>query len=83
VVYAEAMSYGIPIIGCCGEGIEDVVTNGINGMLVKPQDADELEKALLFLIENQEEARLIGIRGRESIKELRPEIFGEKIKGCI
>ncbi|QGQ94367.1 glycosyltransferase family 4 protein [Paenibacillus psychroresistens] len=80
VVYAEAMSYGIPIIGCKGEGIEDLVTNQVNGMLVEAESVDELEKALKFLIEHSDKAKQIGQSGRESIKELGPDLFGDRLK---
>ena len=40
VVYLEAMSSGCVTIGTQGEGIEDVIENGVNGFLVPPDDAD-------------------------------------------
>ncbi|MBP1993963.1 glycosyltransferase [Paenibacillus eucommiae] len=79
VVYAEAMSFAIPVIGCVGEGIEDIVADRVNGVLVEPKSVEALETALLFLIENEETARQIGIRGKESISELHSDIFGEKL----
>ncbi|BBI31793.1 glycosyl transferase [Cohnella abietis] len=79
VVYAEAMSYGIPIIGCRGEGIGDLVTHLENGMLVESQNIDELTEALQYLISNVQEAWLIGNRGKESIDNLHPRTFGGKL----
>ena len=40
VVYLEAMSSGCITIGTQGEGIADVIENGVNGFLVPPEDAD-------------------------------------------
>ncbi|WP_147304142.1 glycosyltransferase [Cohnella lupini] len=79
VVYAEAMSYGIPVIGCKGEGIGDLVSHRSNGMLVEPRSVEELADALSYLMINAAEAERIGERGRESIKELRPGLFGERL----
>lgn len=81
VVYAEAMSFGIPVIGCKDEGIADVVTHGDNGLLVESRNIGELEKALLYLIENPEEAGRIGRKGRECVRELRPDAFGRRLAG--
>ncbi|MCD9023654.1 glycosyltransferase [Cohnella sp. NL03-T5] len=81
VVYAEAMSYGIPIIGCKGEGIADIVCDRVNGMLVEPHDVDELEHTILSLIESPEYALKIGLEGKTKIRELHPDLFGEKLKG--
>ncbi|HID63954.1 MAG TPA: glycosyltransferase family 4 protein, partial [Anaerolineae bacterium] len=37
IAYLEAMAHGKPIIGCQGEGITDVVTDGETGLLVPPR----------------------------------------------
>jgi teichuronic acid biosynthesis glycosyltransferase TuaC len=79
VVYAEAMSYGIPVIGCKGEGIGDLVTHLVNGMLVQPRSIEDLANALKYLMENTLEAITIGSKGKESIKALHPGVFGEKL----
>lgn len=79
VAYAEAMSFGIPVIGCKGEGIADVVTDRVDGLLVESRNEGELERALLYLIENPDEAERIGRNGRERIRDLRPESFGRKL----
>lgn len=67
VVYIEAMSQGKPVIGCQGEGIEDVIQHGINGMLVSPKDVDSLVEAIDFLISYPDEANQMGQRARETV----------------
>jgi teichuronic acid biosynthesis glycosyltransferase TuaC len=79
VVYAEAMSLGIPVIGCRGEGIEDLVTNHVHGCLVEPKNVEELQKELLYLIENHNEAERIGENGKQIIEKLHPDVFGENM----
>ena len=69
VVYVEAMACGKPVIGCYGEGIEDFVEHGKNGLLVKPRDVDSLVEALDFLLSHPEEARLMGERARKVVTE--------------
>jgi len=67
VVYIEAMIQGKPVIGCKGEGIEDVIQHGINGMLVSPKDVDSLVEAIDFLISHPNEANHMGQRARETV----------------
>ena len=67
VVYLEAMAHGKPVIACRGEGIEDVVTHGETGLLVKPKDVDSLTEAIGFLLGHSDKAKAIGERARELI----------------
>lgn len=67
VVYIEAMSQGKPIIACQGEGIEDVIQRGVNGMLVSPKDVDSLVETIDFLISYPDEANQMGQRAQETV----------------
>ena len=69
VVYLEAMATGRPVIGCEGEGIEDLVEQGKTGLLVKPKCVDSLVEALDFLLSYPEEARAMGERARKLVIE--------------
>lgn len=65
VVYLEAMVNGKPVIGCRGEGIEDFVTHGETGLLVKPRDVDNLAESLDYLLSYPDEAKAIGEQARK------------------
>ena len=67
MVYVEAMSQGLPIIACAGEGIEDVVTDGENGYLVKPRDHLELKERLAQLMNDADLRREIGENARDRV----------------
>lgn len=67
VAYIEAMSVGLPVIGCKGQGIEDVVTDGITGLLVKPKDTASVEDALKKLIRSPKLRQEIGQRAKEHV----------------
>lgn len=67
IVYLEAMAHGKPVIGCQGEGIEDVVSHGINGILVPPKDTAQLIEALRKLLNNERMAVEIGQRAKETV----------------
>jgi hypothetical protein len=67
VVYIEAMAEGKPVIACRGEGIEDVITHGETGLLVKPKSVDSLVEAFDFLLCNPGKAKSIGERARKLV----------------
>lgn len=67
LVYVEAMAHGKPIIGCQGQGVDGIVTDGKTGLLAKPKDVDSLVKAMDYLLSNPDEAQEIGMRARELV----------------
>ena len=60
VVYIEAMALAKPVIACKGEGIEDIIRHGENGLLVEPKNVDSLVEALDFLLSNPTKAKIMG-----------------------
>lgn len=67
VVYVEAMAHGKPIIACKRQGIAHFITNWDNGILVEPQDQDDLNAALARLLANPHLGVAIGDRGRQLV----------------
>jgi glycosyltransferase involved in cell wall biosynthesis len=66
-VYLEAMACAKPAIGCRGQGIEEIIEHGKNGLLVQPDDADELSMALTTLLTNREYRLRLGLAARDTI----------------
>lgn len=54
VVYIEAMAQGKVVIGCKGQGIEDVIENMVDGVLVNPKDVDDLAVKMEYVINNDD-----------------------------
>jgi glycosyltransferase involved in cell wall biosynthesis len=69
VVYLEAMACGKPVIGCRGQGAEDIFEHEETGLLVNPHDIDSLADALARLLQNPNEARQLGARARKRAKD--------------
>ncbi len=69
VVYIEAMALGIPVIGVKGEGIEDVIDPGVNGLLVRPHEVEDLAEALESLLKSPGYARRLAEAGRAAVRE--------------
>lgn len=68
-VYLEAMSSGKPAIGCVGQGIEEIIENGKNGMLVSPGLLPELTGALRALLANRDFRERMGAAARATVME--------------
>lgn len=67
IVYIEAMSRGKCVIGCKGEGIEDVICDNVDGILVKPKDADELEMKMDKLLSDADMVKNIGNKAKSKV----------------
>ncbi len=63
IVFLEAWLAKKPVIGAAIGAIRSVVTDEIDGLLIKPGDQRHLEKQLVRLINNQEEREKLGTNG--------------------
>ena len=63
-VLIEAAAAGKPIVTTDVPGCRDVVKDGYNGFLVPAKNTEELAKALLKLIQNEELRKIMGQRNR-------------------
>ncbi|MCI0410863.1 MAG: glycosyltransferase family 4 protein, partial [Acidobacteria bacterium] len=68
-VLIEAMARGLPVVASRTGGIPELVEDGKTGFLVEPGDGKGLAERILWLFEHQEEARAIGLRGREFVEK--------------
>jgi len=66
-VYLEAMACGLPVVGCSGSGIDEIVGSGENGFLVPPGDVKLLEEALRKLLSNKTLAESMGLNARNYV----------------
>jgi teichuronic acid biosynthesis glycosyltransferase TuaC len=68
-VYLEAMSCARPVIGCRGQGIEEVIEHERNGWLIPTGGLDELIQGLSALLGSPEMRTRIGTAARQTILE--------------
>ena len=66
-VYLEAMSSGKPALGCTGQGIEEIIESGKNGMLVAPGSLEDLSAALQALLLDRDLRVRLGRAARAKI----------------
>jgi len=65
----EAMACGKPVIATNVGGILEIVRHEINGLLVNPGDVHELKNALLYILENKNEAMNMGENAAKYVAE--------------
>lgn len=84
LVILEAMMYGLPVITTDEGGIRDEVKDGINGFVVKPQDATALANAIQRILEDEKARKAMGTEGRRMFKErFTIECFENNIKRLL
>jgi phosphatidylinositol alpha-mannosyltransferase len=69
IVLLEAMAAGLPVVASEIAGYSGVLTDGEEGLLVPPRDADALALALSRVLQDRELAAAMGRRGLETAKE--------------
>jgi glycosyltransferase involved in cell wall biosynthesis len=67
-ILIEAAAGECPIVAYDVPGCREIVTDGDNGVLVPAGDVDQLAQALKQLLENSEQRRRMGARGRELVQ---------------
>jgi phosphatidylinositol alpha-1,6-mannosyltransferase len=65
IVYLEANLYGKPVIAGRSGGISDAVIHGETGLLVDPENINELAQAIKLLVDNSTERERLGKNGRD------------------
>lgn len=64
----EAMAAGLPVVATAVAGVPEAVEHGVTGLLVPPEDADALARALGELARDPERRRLLGEAGRRKLE---------------
>ena len=66
-VLKEAMAVGVPVVTSKLAGIEELIEDGVNGLLVPPNDVSALAKALQRLLSDRELRRHLSAESRRVI----------------
>ena len=66
----EAMAAGLPVIASKVDGIKDLITDGVNGLLVPSEDAEALGNSILQLIDNAEMRKRIAAAGQAHVLQV-------------
>ncbi|MFZ1946454.1 MAG: glycosyltransferase, partial [bacterium] len=69
IVALEAGATAKPVVAFAVGGITETVTDGRNGLLVRPGDVGGLARAIGRLLDDRQEARAMGERARKTVTE--------------
>lgn len=65
LVHLEAMMFGKPVIGCRIGGMQEIILDGVTGMLAEPADAESLLKCVEQLIQSEKLRATMGRAARQ------------------
>lgn len=68
-ILLEAMACGRPVIVSAIDAVKELITNGWNGLLVKPGDEQSLAEQIETLLNEPELARKLGANGRQLVQD--------------
>lgn len=77
----EAMACELPTIATRVSGSEDIIVNGVNGLLVEPEQPEELAQALRSIIEDPDFAQRLAQEARATI--VRDYRLGHIVEQCV
>ena len=77
----EAMAAGLPVVATTVGGVPEVLTDGVDGLLVEPGDAGALQVALGKLLADPALARQLGARARLRAESFDIDRAAERIVG--
>ena len=81
LVMPEAMSCGLPVVAFdCPYGPADIITDGVDGFLVKNRDINEFANRVCQLIEDKDLRVRMGLAGVKSSQRYRADVIMPKWK---
>lgn len=81
LVVLEAMRAGCPIVASAVGGIPDQVSDGVSGVLVRPDDVDSLAAAMAELLGNEQKRVQMGVAARERFRLFSQDVVIDRILG--
>jgi phosphatidyl-myo-inositol alpha-mannosyltransferase len=90
IVLVESMAAGVPVVATDIPGYREVVTDGVEGLLVPPRDPEALAAGLVRVLSDGDLARRLGEAGRERARtfdwplvvDRLEELYGRAIEGA-
>ena len=83
LVFLEAMAAGKPVVGCSGTAVEELVTDGVNGLLVPPGDDVALAGALHRLLTDEAARQAMGEANRAEVARFAPETIARRFVAAV
>jgi glycosyltransferase involved in cell wall biosynthesis len=68
-VLIEAMACGVPVVASSGGGTDEIIRNGVTGVLVPPKDPVRVADELIRLL-SKEEAKTLAVQGKRAVRHM-------------
>jgi alpha-maltose-1-phosphate synthase len=68
-VLLEAMACGCPVVATAVSGNLDVITHGIDGLLVPPKEPEKIAESIMHLLYDEEKRKKMGNNARKTIEK--------------
>jgi glycogen synthase len=65
----EAMAIGCPVIFTKRTSGPELIKNGVDGLLVDPDNINEISESIIYMLKNRKEAMLMGTNARSKIRK--------------
>lgn len=73
MVLIEAMACGVPCVSFdCPSGPRDIITNDIDGFLVKNHDVEGFTKKIMYLMQDKQLRKKMGQKAKENVSKYAP-----------
>lgn len=78
-VIVEGLAAGVPVVATRGGGPSEIITDGVNGLLVPPGDAHALAQAVRRYLDDDDFREQVRRRGLERAADFSPSKIGEQM----
>ena len=83
-ILVEAMALGVPCIAtCCPTGPEEIITEGVNGLLVSPASEKALAEAIMRLLKDPDLRKQLADAGKKRVEDFRVEKIVKEYENLI
>lgn len=82
-VVLEALAGGVPVVTMATDGVQESVTDKVDGLVVPMGDTEAFAECILELARDGELRAAMGARGKEKARLYAPEIQRESYRGLV
>jgi glycosyltransferase involved in cell wall biosynthesis len=79
-VGVEAMSSGRPVVASDAGGVRDWLDPGINGLLVRPGNSEDLTAALIKILDDPSRTERMGLSAHQTAQRFSLELHADRLQ---